>query len=693
MRFNLLAAFKPNWRLPFTVVALSGTLAIDGQSAGLPVIYVATNGNDQWSGRLAQPAANGQDGPLATLPAALKAARQAKLAAQARDGVTILLRGGVYELPDPVALTPEDSGASAQAPLTIAAYPEEKPVLSGGRRITGWKKAGAGRDLWQATVPAVRDGRWNFRSLFVNSRRAVRARTPNEGQFFRMDGARLQDKPVQFKFKPGDLRQEWVADGHVEVVAFEKWTDLRQHIRAVNEVSNLVTLSGSAPSHTREKEARYFIENTPDALDAPGEWYLDRQTGVVTYWPLPGEEMTQADVIAPHLPELLRLQGDLAIPKPVQHVVLRGLAFRFTDWSMGPEGYRDSQAAVAVPGDLYSEGVVDCVIEDCTFSQLAGYAVDFARGCQRNKIIGNEMFDLGAGGVRVGETVVRTAPFDGTHSQVITDNHIHHCGVIYSPAVGVFIIQSGRNRVAHNHIHHLYYSAVSVGWTWGYRESPCRENVIEFNHLHDLGQNMLSDMGGVYTLGIQQGTVIRNNLIHDVVSFTYGGWGLYTDEGSTGIVLESNIVYRTKSAGFHQHYGRENIVRNNVFAFGKESQLMRTREEPHLSFFFTNNLVYFDSGSLLGSNWKNDRFVMDANLYFDARPGAAPASLKFKEATLEPWRQRGHDVRSLIADPQFVAPERYDFTLKPTSPAFKLGFKPIDLSAVGVRSKAKRSKF
>jgi hypothetical protein len=197
-------------------------------------------------------------------------------------------------------------------------------------------------------------------------------------------------------------------------------------------------------------------------------------------------------------------------------------------------------------------------------------------------------------------------------------------------------------------------------------------------------------MGAVYTLGIQKGTAIRNNLIHDVNSFTYGGWGLYPDEGSTDIVWENNVVYRTKSAGFHQHYGRENIVRNNIFAFGKERQMMRTREEPHLSFVFFNNLVYFDSGELLGSNWSNDRFLADFNLYFDARPGATPQSMKFSGTSLEQWRARGHDVHSMIADPLFVAPEKNDFRLKDNSPALKIGFHPIDLSQVGVRPKDRR---
>src|SRR6185369_16794943 len=155
---------------------------------------------------------------------------------------------------------------------------------------------------------------------------------------------------------------------------------------------------------------------------------------------------------------------------------------------------------------------------------------------------------------------------------------------IYAQAVGLLILQSATNRVAYNHIHDLFYTAISVGWTWGYQANPCRENVIEFNHLQNIGQGLLSDMGGIYTLGPQPGTIIRNNLIHEVDAFTYGGWGLYTDEGSSGIILEKNVVYHCKSGGFHQHYGKENVVRNNIFAFNTESQLIRTRDEPHISF-------------------------------------------------------------------------------------------------------------
>jgi len=652
--------------------------------------YVATNGNDQWSGRLATPTRGDKDGPFATLSAALKAARAARnTTVSPVEELRILLRGGTYQITEPVVLTAEDSGTSTKQPLTIAAYRDEKPILSGGRRIVGWKRVAGKAGLWQADIPEVREGKWYFRELFVGDRRKQRARTPNQGLFM-AEGDYLSEQPVKFKYRAGDIKQAW-AGRDAELVALHKWIDLRQFIREVDDTNRVVTLSGSIASHVREPNARYYIENTPDALDEPGEWYLDRKSGVLVFWPETGEDLNKVEIIAPAISSgLLKLEGDFTLKKPVQHIVLRGLTFAHTDWTLPENGYLDTQAAVHVHGYVLLEGAVDCVLENCTFTHLGNYALELGKGCQQCRVISNEMFDIGAGGIRIGEAAKPQQPFDMNHGHAITDNHLHQLGRVYTPAVGVIVFQSGQNQIAHNHIHDLYYTAISVGWNWGYQETPCRDNAVEFNHLHDIGQGILSDMGGIYTLGIQKGTALRNNLIHDVNAHSYGGWGLYTDEGSSDILLENNVVYRCKSAGFHQHYGRENIVRNNIFAFGKEHQLMRSREEEHVSFIFTNNIVYFDSGTLLGSYWSNNNYKIDDNVYFDARTDAPAAAMKFADASFNEWQKRGHDVHSLIADPMFIDPKRFDFQLKHNSPALTLGFKPIDLSRVGVRGKYKK---
>lgn len=669
-------------------------------NAGDAVFYVGVCSNGVWIGETS----TGGKTYVNDLPAAIEAVRAARKTQGPDSRATVFLRGGTYELDAPLVLTPEDSG------LTVAAYGDETPVISGGQKITGWEKVPGKTGWWETEIPSVREGKWYFRSLFVNGRRAQRARTPNAGSFFSMQGERFGDEPIQFHFKAGDMEPEWANDPDLEVVGFERWISYRLRIRSLNMESNIVQLSGGAEDYTREDGGgRYYIENTMDALDAPGEWYLNRKTGVLTYIALPGEDLTRGDVLAPRLDTLMLFRGDFTAKHTVRHVTLRGLTFSHTDWVMPAEGFIDGQAAADIRGDVCAEAATDCTIENCTFIHLAHYAVELGRGCRQDKIVGCDMTDLGAGGVRLGEDKASLVPFRRNHNNTITDNHIHGAGWIYPAACGVLILQSGANLVAHNEIDHLFYSAISSGWTWGYEKSPCCENVIEFNNLHDIGQGVLSDMGGVYTLGPQKGTVIRNNLIHDVESFSYGGWGLYADEGSSDILFENNIVYNTKTGGFHQHYGQNNVIRNNIFADSRQWQLQLSRPENHRSFTFENNIVYWTQGALFGGPFDKAQTLMADNLYWNAsgKPvNFTPVSLSWQGkdintmiaalanspvTTLKQWQAQGHDQGSIVANPEFVAPDEYDFALRPDSPAFKLGFKPIDLAGVGLRPEESRN--
>ncbi|HEX5482271.1 MAG TPA: hypothetical protein VFZ08_06560, partial [Terriglobia bacterium] len=156
-----------------------------------------------------------------------------------------------------------------------------------------------------------------------------------------------------------------------------------------------------------------------------------------------------------------------------------------------------------------------------------------------------------------------------------------------------------------------------------------------------------------------------------------------TDEGSSDILIEDNVVYRCEDGGFHQHYGEANIVRNNIFALGRNAQIRRTREENHLSFTFEHNLIYWKDGKLLDGKWDDNHYRFDYNLY-DAVGGG---ELTFSKWSFEEWQKRGQDIHSLIANPLFVDPEHGNFSLERGSPALKIGFKPIDLSEVGPRGK------
>jgi parallel beta-helix repeat protein len=637
-------------------------------------IYVAPGGNDRWSG--SQPSANrdGTDGPLATLPAALERSREARRGA-AGVAPQIVLREGVYVLDRPLLFLPQDSG------LNIAARRGEKPVISGETQVTGWQRSRVNSNIWQVEIPAACHGAWQFHELFVNGRRKQRARLPVSG-FFRAAGGPITGHPTQLRVNPGDIKPEWASQGDVELVLIPFWSQTRNQIRSYSEASNIVTLAGRAFETANEANARYYIENAPDSL-APGEWHLDSQSGTVTYWPEAGEDVPSAIITAPHLYELARLEGQEKTP--VRDVVFRGLTFAGTDWPFNDGSDVDTQAAVEVGAAFEAQWAEACMVQHCIFTRLGGYAINFGRGCRHNMVTGCEMYDLGAGGVRLGDT-------DGTSDNwgnTVDDNHIHHIGLVNAPAVGVFVLSSASDWIAHNEIDHTFSIAISVGWTWGYGANQCRGNLIEFNHLHDIGQGMLSDMGGVYTLGVQPGTVVRENLIHDVSVFAYGGWGLYTDEGSSDIVLESNIVYRCQSAGFHQHYGENNLLYNNIFALNHDAQLARTRPETHLGFVMTNNIVYFNSGRVFSGNWASNGFVIDHNIYFDTRAGPShpplDGSLKFED-----WHALGYDVHSLFIDPLFVAPEKGDFRLRRRSPALRFGFHPLDLRAAGVRKEFAR---
>lgn len=632
-------------------------------------LHVAPSGDDSAGGTLAA--------PLRTVGAAIQKARASE------KPVSILLANGRYELNETLKFEPADSG------VTVSAAPGAHPVISGGRRVTGWIQDPAKPGLWRVTLPEVKNGAWYFHQLFVNGQRTQRARTPNAG-FFRTTDRLGTNTAIELHFKPGDVSPAWASLPDARLVMLMKWTDLQVPIRSVDATRNVAILPGGPrPYWMDEPNARYWVENVPDALDVPGEWYLDRASGVLAFLAPAGVDPNQATVVAPRIQDLVKVVGDVTTKKAVEGLTFRGLVFSETDYAVQPDGVISPQAAVPVPGSVNVSHATGGTFENCVFENLGGYALELGRGAQAWTVSRCEIRGSGAGGIRVGVPDAREPDaFTACQGHRILDNHLHQLGRIFAPAVGIIVFQSGRNQIAHNEINDLFYTAISVGWNWGYQETPCRENLIEYNHLHHIGQGRLSDMGGIYTLGIQKGTILRNNLIHDVSSYDYGGWGLYPDEGSTGILLESNVVYRCKSSGFHQHYGRENTVRNNVFAFNVENQLMRTRDEDHTSFFFTNNIVYFDSGRLLGSSWKNDRFVIDRNIYFDVRAGLDPAKMDFAGGSWERWQTRGHDRQSLIADPLFVDAAKLDFRLKPESPALKLGFQAPDLRTVGPRAVA-----
>ncbi|MBL9154302.1 MAG: right-handed parallel beta-helix repeat-containing protein [Verrucomicrobiales bacterium] len=640
--------------------------------------FVALLSSNGWSADIVL----SPDGPLSTPQAAREAARGAP------KPVRILVSDGTYRVTEALELEAADSG------VTWEAAPGAQPIFDGGRRVTGWTPAENG--LWKAPAPADAG---LFDQVWINGRRATPARSPNRGYFHLADpvAEAAAESRTQFRLKPAEFSLlsglSATERERLLITVTHAWAVGQCRVKSIDAATRTVTIKGQSryPFGEKEPDQRYWMEHYRAALDAPGEWYHDRERAELLYHPLPGEDMTQAEVVVPVADRFLLIRG-------ASEITIRGLRFRHGQYLYPAEGQHDGQAATTIDGAIEIADSRKITIEDCEIAHVGRYAIYFRNGCTDSVIRHCHLHDLGAGGVRIGETD-RPEEDRICRDIVVDDCIIHQGGRLHPSACGVVMTHARRCAVTHCDIGQLYYTGVSIGWHWGYGESLGRENRVENCHIHHLGRAYLSDMGGFYGLGNAPGTVIRGNHIHHIASHRYGGWGLYTDEGSGDVLMENNLVHDTSEAGFHQHYGYANRVRNNLFAFGRKAQIQRSRNEPRLSFIYERNIVLWDPGAPLldgsESNWSlrdqpghgepRDTAIFRRNLYWTT-DGKLPATLTKTHYSWDDWRRLGRDAGSAFADPKFIDPARRDFRLQPDSPAATIGFVPWDLSLAGVRS-------
>lgn len=609
-----------------------------------------------------------------------------------------------------------------------------RPVFTGGIEIDGWKKEGK---FWFAELPKHEGRPLYFEQLFVNDQRAVRARWPNEG-FLHVVEARDEtpidrDKKIypsvtnQFlTAQPGDLAflKEVPADEwkFAQVVVHHHWDTTRRILLGADFEKDILSFRGGPqkPHNAWRKDSLFYVENVRTAFDRPGEWFYDGAAGRVYYYPRSGEKLHSSHFIVPRnsFVHFLKIagtakqsggteneRGEKAEPTaavPVTDMIFENLTFSHSDTPRNPGLIRQSQIdeSIVGPADLvgpsqfepaqaafYTRSVIEAdrarriIFRDCEISHVGEYALAMTdvRECRVERC---ELFDLGAGGIRLSGSGGSGPDKDANRSEynVIDNNYIHQGGRFHASAVGIWIGSNTLdNEITHNDIYDFFYTGVSAGWTWGYEGGVAYRNRIEFNRIHKIGQYALADMGGVYTLGTSHGTRVCNNVIFDIKSCAYGGWGLYTDEGSEGITMENNLVYDTTDGSFHQHYGRGNLIRNNILVDSKPIQVAATRVENHLSFTFEKNLIVWSEGNALGYNFDKVFAAIRDNLWFCS---TGPAL--FRDKTHDELTSRGFDVGGIVADPLFVDPARHDYRLRPDSPAFKLGFVPFDYDRAGL---------
>lgn len=646
-------------------------------------IYIAPNGDDKNEGTM--------DQPLASLIGARDWIRNHKKNTGFTGPVTVLIRGGEYQMSAPFELYPQDGG-SEEAPVVYKAYPNEKPIFSGGKKLIGFKANAQG--VWELDVPESRLYKWRFDQLYVNGKRATLARTPNEdfmhisavkqNDWIKGAGRVVQKAEQVLSFDEENFAHlEGITDqelGNVRFRTYHKWDFTMRHIDKLDRDSARVFTSGKGmkPWNPIKEGGRIVFENFAAALDAAGEWYLNPE-GTLYYIPRPGEQPENAEVFAPVLENLVLVKGDAANGQPVEHVRFEGLSFMHCHYAVPPTGSEPNQAAALINAAVMLEGANHVDFVNCEISKTGQHALWYGKACHNSTVERSYLHDLGGGGIYLGDFRPQKGENHTSHIK-LHNNILQTGGLEYPSAVGVWVGHSSDNEISHNDIGNFYYTGISVGWVWGYGESNAKRNKITNNQIHHIGWTLLSDMAAVYTLGKSEGTVISNNIVHHVHAYSYGGWGLYTDEGSSDIVMENNLVYSTKTGGFHQHYGANNTIRNNIFAYAKMYQAQCTRVEEHRSFDFMNNIIVFDEGVVLQGAWEKIDIAMDHNMYWNT----GGEEYDFNGKSFSEWQKFGHDQHSLILDPRFKDPKNFNFEFRSKKAIKRIDFKPFDLDESGV---------
>jgi len=576
-------------------------------------IHVSPQGNDANSGKA--------DAPVATLARAMDLVRDVRRNTGGNDDIHVLLAEGIYRIAEPVVISPEH--APGPGKLVIRGEQGKKVVISGGRIISGWRKVG---NRFEAVIPEVAQGEWDFRELFVNGRRATRARSPN-GKFVRIDKAG-PDRRTSLYVYPQDAGIFKADLSTAEFVYLHDWSTSRVRIAgfdpATLEVKFSQVVGCSAPHYAigNWPHARYFVENSEDFLDVPGEWFLSEEIGKLTYLPQDGENVDTLEAVAPVASALLNVSGDFQSGKSVTNLIAEGIIFEHCRFDLPAAGYASGQATVyeprvegqpgreIMPAAVTFDLARNCQLVGCGFRHLGCSGLWFRRQCRECVVEQCVFEDISGNGVNIGETTTRpksdtlgdwASSYDNgcTWGIELRDSRIVNCGAQFYEAVGVWIGLAARNVVEHNEIAHLPYTGVSVGWSWNDSPTGCRDNIISRNHIHHC-MLILHDGGGIYTLGRQPGTKLLANVIHDIPPNEDGAEsnGIFMDEGSSDILVEGQTIFNTGRSPLRFHRALELTLRKNTLVCLPGVPPYRyNRTDPKTLRFEGDNVIEADNWS------------------------------------------------------------------------------------------------
>ncbi len=644
-------------------------------------------------------------GPVDSLETAMERVFQLRVGGSLRP-MSICILDDEYILPktltlDYEKLLPRFKDNECISGITFESFGNKRCKIIGGKKITGFKPDSFnGRACLSAFIPEVKQNGMLFTDLYVDGERAAVTRYPESGTLRCIDTEsgdvgtgwdKLNTSSKWFIAHKEDLNRFSNIE-NATISYFHYWIDEHSPVESYDRESGKLTMKYKSRFLISNRyhedfpgNFEYYIENIPECFKNPGEWYLDRADGMLYYLPKGGQTAESISVWAPTLDILVDISG--TSEEQVENIRFRNLDFMCSRGEYESKAgmsddmipfASDGQSVVNARGAVNMKFAHSCGFEGCSFRNLGVHAVTINEGCDGIKIDNCKFYDIGAGGVKI--FGAKAADEQPTHHNTIINCDISHCGRRYTAGCGILVCNSSCNEIFKNNINNINYSGISVGWTWGYSEGDSRDNIIKGNHIHTIGDGRLSDMGGIYLLGRQRGTIVSENIIHDVFCRHYGGWGIYTDEGSCFVTVEKNIVYKTKSGCYHQHYGCDVVVRNNIFALGGDYILIYSLQELHPALLVEKNILITDGAPLISATNEGVGaffgLISHDNLIYDIS-GREPCVFiaQNRKIGLDEAQQLGFELGSIVADPLMSD----DFTLADNSPAYDIGFEKIPL--------------
>lgn len=517
--------------------------------------YVAPTGSDQNPGTKAK--------PFKSITAARDAV--AKINARMTGDITVHIAKGLYQLNEPLVFDANDSGNNGHK-VIYKSFADHEPIVSGGKAIGGWALHDKEKNIYKASV-----GDLEFRQIYVNGARGVRARYPNRTSEVTLEGyltggAVTGKAPHQFQVKPDELKgwETWSNLNEVEVVMVTHWKQKRARIAKIE--GNMISFQEPenkhrAMNHLEQGGTPHWYENAYEFLDAEGEFYLNTRTDTLYYKPRQGESMASAEVIIPVVETLLDIKGE-SPDAPVHDLVFEGITFETSNWTEPNEkGYTIMQSSThygpgaegfdpssVVPGAIQLANAKGIMIRSCTVRRTGAHGIAAVRDVVSDcSIVGNLVQDSSAGGIYL------MLNHEGSTGNTITDNTVERIGMEYSDGCGILVARTPDVAILHNEVRKVRYTGITTGWSWNDKDTAARNHDVGYNHIHGT-MGLHDDGGGIYTLGKVPGMKMHHNYIHDIVrskySGNYGICGIYLDNGSCFKLVEDNVISKVEAAFF-----------------------------------------------------------------------------------------------------------------------------------------------